>query len=180
MQFEVLDIAEQLTPAVALPDATIIRPLCRRLCSLLRGRPSLKTHFVKAHGVAGLQDLLTAVRDRPYVVTWLLRVVNELVGSSGEGDEELDGFSLLESLPLVGMLPVVLSFAGPEFAAPVRMQAAAFILQLACTATGLRELLSCGGVDVLVGLMCPSPRPCFAVACRTMRRSTDAVRTAPT
>ena len=189
-QRDMLALADRLSPETAGAEPDAIPRICRSLIKLLRGTPSLRSYFVKAHGVLHLLDMLTACSHDPRCITWVLRVVNELCAApaaaaaagagGGQGDSSVavaagaaatgetakaaaDASRLLESLAVVGILPAVMGFAAPEYPSPVRVQAAAFVEKLLLVGTSALQLLlvACGGVAVVVNLLVPSPSPPF-------------------
>lgn len=71
-----------------------------------------------------------------------------------------DDAPVLESLCLVGLVPIVARLSGPSHAQPLRARAARFLLLLCTTsAHTVQMFLACGGLAVLVQVPSPPPPP---------------------
>ncbi|XP_048592517.1 MAP3K epsilon protein kinase 1-like isoform X3 [Brassica napus] len=120
---------------------------CEKLVVMFRQRPEQKTVFVTQHGFLPLMDLLDAPKSP--VTCAVLQLINEVVKDNTE---------FQENACLVGLIPVVMSFAGsgPErddHSQEIRMEAAYFLLQLCQSSSTLQMFIACGGIPVLVGFI---------------------------
>ncbi|XP_009124750.1 MAP3K epsilon protein kinase 1 isoform X2 [Brassica rapa] len=120
---------------------------CEKLVVMFRQRPEQKTVFVTQHGFLPLMDLLDAPKSP--VTCAVLQLINEVVKDNTE---------FQENACLVGIIPVVMSFAGsgPErddHSQEIRMEAAYFLLQLCQSSSTLQMFIACGGIPVLVGFI---------------------------
>ena len=121
---------------------------CSSLHSLLRDKPEVRATFVERHGLLTLLELLKAWSAFSQASTWLLRVLNTVVG----GDS-----GLVTSVCMVGGLPLVMRFTAPHCAPSARLQAGLFVHRVVSgEAQNLRLFVGCAGVDALVQLMLPS------------------------
>ncbi|RID80605.1 hypothetical protein BRARA_A03256 [Brassica rapa] len=120
---------------------------CEKLVVMFRQRPEQKTVFVTQHGFLPLMDLLDAPKSP--VIYAVLQLINEIVKDNTE---------FKENACLVGLIPVVMNFAGsgPErddHSQEIRMEAAYFLLQLCQSSSTLQMFIACGGIPVLVGFI---------------------------
>ncbi|CAF2079260.1 unnamed protein product [Brassica napus] len=120
---------------------------CEKLVVLFRQRPEQKAVFVTQHGFLPLMDLLDVPKSP--VTCAVLQLINEVVKDNTE---------FQENACLVGIIPVVMSFAGsgPErddHSQEIRMEAAYFLLQLCQSSSTLQMFIACGGIPVLVGFI---------------------------
>ncbi|XP_013610879.1 MAP3K epsilon protein kinase 1 isoform X3 [Brassica napus] len=112
-----------------------------------RLRPVQKAVFVTQHGFLPLMDLLDAPKSP--VIYAVLQLINETVKDNTE---------FKENACLVGLIPVVMNFAGsgPErddHSQEIRMEAAYFLQQLCQSSSTLQMFIACGGIPVLVGFI---------------------------
>ncbi|XP_056845054.1 MAP3K epsilon protein kinase 1 [Raphanus sativus] len=119
---------------------------CEKLAVMFRQRPEQKTVFVTQHGFLPLMDLLHV--PKPPVTFAVLQLLNEVVKDNTE---------FQENACLVGLIPVVMSFAGPgperDHSQKIRTEAAYFLLQLCQSSSTLQMFIACGGIPVLVGFI---------------------------
>jgi hypothetical protein len=125
------------TPEAALLDA------CARLSTLVAEHGSELGDAVTSRGVIPIVEVLESAGTT--VLVAVLRLVNLMVP---------DNDKLQQNLALVGVIPAVLRFSGPEYPHAVRHQAATFIRHLCSTSDSSRKMfVSCGGVPALVGFL---------------------------
>lgn len=117
---------------------------CQRLVSLFREHPEQKMHLISQHGVMTFMDMLEMKNNR--VLHAVLQVINQLAK---------DNPSFQENACLVGLIPVIMSFAGSECSKDMRMQAALFVGQLCQTSSTLQMFIACRGLPVLVNFLEP-------------------------
>ncbi|CAN6920987.1 unnamed protein product [Brassica oleracea] len=118
-----------------------------KLVVIFRQRPEQKAVFVTQHGFLPLMDLLDAPKSP--VIYAVLQLINETVKDNTE---------FKENACLVGLIPVVMNFAGsgPErddHSQEIRMEAAYFLQQLCQSSSTLQMFIACGGIPVLVGFI---------------------------
>ncbi|XP_013610864.1 MAP3K epsilon protein kinase 1 isoform X1 [Brassica napus] len=118
-----------------------------KLVVIFRQRPVQKAVFVTQHGFLPLMDLLDAPKSP--VIYAVLQLINETVKDNTE---------FKENACLVGLIPVVMNFAGsgPErddHSQEIRMEAAYFLQQLCQSSSTLQMFIACGGIPVLVGFI---------------------------
>ncbi|CAA7050997.1 unnamed protein product [Microthlaspi erraticum] len=129
------------------PDETedAIANSCQKLAAMFRQRPEQKAVFVTQHGFLPLMDLLDIPKSR--VICGVLQLINEIIK---------DNIDFQENACLVGLIPVVISFAGPERerSREIRKEAAYFLQQL-CQSSSLtlQMFIACRGIPVLVGFL---------------------------
>ncbi|CAN8269387.1 unnamed protein product [Cochlearia groenlandica] len=118
---------------------------CQKLVIMFRQRPEQKAVFVTQHGFLPLMDLLDIPKSR--VICAVLQLINEIIK---------DNTDFQENACLVGLIPVVMSFAGPERdrSREIRKEAAYFLQQL-CQSSSLtlQMFIACRGIPVLVGFL---------------------------
>ncbi|CAN8260071.1 unnamed protein product [Cochlearia groenlandica] len=118
---------------------------CQKLVAMFRQRPEQKAVFVTQHGFLPLMDLLDIPKSR--VICGVMQLINEIT-------KDNTGFQ--ENACLVGLIPVVMSFAGPErdHSREIRKEAAYFLQQL-CQSSPLtlQMFIACRGIPVLVGFL---------------------------
>ncbi|TYH39185.1 hypothetical protein ES332_D12G162500v1 [Gossypium tomentosum] len=116
---------------------------CQKLIAIFHQRPEQKIVFVSQHGLLPLMELLDIPRTR--VICSVLQLINELVK---------DNTDFQENACLVGLIPLVMSFAGPDRPREVRMEAAWFLQQLFLSSSlTLQMFIACRGIPVLVGFL---------------------------
>ncbi|XP_010552280.1 PREDICTED: MAP3K epsilon protein kinase 1 isoform X2 [Tarenaya hassleriana] len=118
---------------------------CQKLIGIFRQRSAQKAVFVTQHGFLPLMDLLDIPKSR--VICSVLQLINEIIK---------DNTDFQENACLVGLIPVVMSFAGPDRdrSREVRREAAYFLQQL-CQSSSLtlQMFIACRGIPVLVGFL---------------------------
>ncbi|XP_010542464.1 PREDICTED: MAP3K epsilon protein kinase 1-like [Tarenaya hassleriana] len=118
---------------------------CQKLIGIFHQRPEQKAVFVTQHGFLPLMDLLDIPKS--CVICSVLQLMNEIIK---------DNKDFQENACLVGLIPVVMSFAGPDRDRPreVRREAAYFLQQL-CQSSSLtlQMFIACRGIPVLVGFL---------------------------
>eukprot|EP00249_Psilotum_nudum_P025064 c29365_g2_i3 orf=721-5196(+) len=118
---------------------------CHRLVAIFHEHADQKSHLISQHGVMPFVEMLEVKNNR--VLHAVLQVINELA-------KDNPGF--LENVCLVGLIPVIISFGGPECSKEMRIQAADFVQQLCQTsAQTLQMFIACRGLPVLVGFLEP-------------------------
>ncbi|KAF8054581.1 hypothetical protein N665_1324s0011 [Sinapis alba] len=121
---------------------------CEKLVVMFRQRPEQKSVFVTQHGFLPLMDLVEIPKSP--VIYAVLQLINEIVKHNTE---------FQENACLVGLIPVVMSFAGPgpdperDHSQEIRMEAAYFLQQLCQSSSTLQMFIACGGIPVLVGFI---------------------------
>lgn len=81
--------------------------------SIFKENPAQKSHLVTHHGVLPIMEMLEV--SKPQVQHAVLQVVNQIIE---------DNVPLQENLCLVGIIPAMLKFAGPDASREIRIQAA--------------------------------------------------------
>ncbi|GKV21312.1 hypothetical protein SLEP1_g31304 [Rubroshorea leprosula] len=116
---------------------------CQKLVHICHQRPEQKIAFITQHGLLPLLELLDVPRTR--VICSVLQLINHIVK---------DNTDFQENACLVGLIPVVMSFAGPDRPREVRMEAAYFLQQL-CQSSSLtlQMFIACRGIPILVGFL---------------------------
>ncbi|GMP62964.1 hypothetical protein CsSME_00024858 [Camellia sinensis var. sinensis] len=121
----------------------VIMSACQKLIAFFHQRPEQKIVFVTQYGLLPLLELLEVSRTRG--TCSVLQVLNQIIK---------DNTDFQENASLVGLIPVVMSFAGPDHPREVRMEAAYFLQQL-CQSSPLtlQMFIACRGIPVLVGFL---------------------------
>ncbi|KAI8022281.1 MAP3K epsilon protein kinase 1 [Camellia lanceoleosa] len=121
----------------------VIMSACQKLIAFFHQRPEQKIVFVTQKGLLPLLELLEVPRTRG--TCSVLQVLNQIIK---------DNTDFQENASLVGLIPVVMSFAGPDHPREVRMEAAYFLQQL-CQSSPLtlQMFIACRGIPVLVGFL---------------------------
>lgn len=116
---------------------------CQKLIAIFHQRPGQKQFFVTQHGLLPLMELLEVPQTR--VICSILQLINQIVK---------DNSDFQENACLVGLIPVVMSFAVPDRPREIRMEAAYFLQQL-CQSSSLtlQMFIACRGIPVLVGFL---------------------------
>ncbi|KAL7001524.1 MAP3K epsilon protein kinase 1 [Sarracenia purpurea var. burkii] len=127
------------------PDESedVIVSACQKLIAFFHQRPEQKIVFVTQYGLLPLMELLEVPRTR--ITCSVLQVLNQIIK---------DNTDFQENACLVGLIPVVMSFAVPDCPREVRMEAAYFLQQL-CQSSSLtlQMFISCRGIPILVGFL---------------------------
>ncbi|WCJ40035.1 mitogen-activated protein kinase kinase kinase 7 [Euphorbia peplus] len=121
----------------------VIASACQKLIAILHQRPEQKIVFMTQHGLLPLMELLEIPKTR--VICSVLQLINQIVK---------DNTDFQENACLVGLIPVVMSFAGPDRPREIQMEAAYFLQQL-CQSSPLtlQMFIACRGIPVLVGFL---------------------------
>ncbi|KAF8398735.1 hypothetical protein HHK36_014593 [Tetracentron sinense] len=121
----------------------VIVSACQKLIAFFHERPEQKLVFITQHGLLPLMELLEV--PKTHVISSVLQIINQIMK---------DNTDFQENACLVGLIPVVMSFAGPDRPREVRMQAAYFLQQL-CQSSSLtlQMFIACRGIPVLVGFL---------------------------
>ncbi|CAI9785538.1 unnamed protein product [Fraxinus pennsylvanica] len=121
----------------------VIVSSCQKLTAFFQQRPEQKIVFITQHGLLPLMELLEVPQTR--VICSVLQVLNQIIK---------DNTDFLENACLVGLIPVVMSFAMPDRPREVRMEAAFFLQQL-CQSSSLtlQMFIACRGIPILVGFL---------------------------
>ncbi|XP_027179059.1 MAP3K epsilon protein kinase 1-like isoform X2 [Coffea eugenioides] len=116
---------------------------CQKLTAFFHQRPEQKIVFVTQHGLLPLIELLEVPRTR--VICSVLQLLNQIIK---------DNSDFQENACLVGLIPVVMSFAVPDRPREVHMEAAYFLQQL-CQSSSLtlQMFIACRGIPILVGFL---------------------------
>ncbi|KAK3141254.1 hypothetical protein QOZ80_4BG0331480 [Eleusine coracana subsp. coracana] len=123
----------------------VILSACQKLQSFFGHRPEQKQIYVTQNGFLPLMELLELPKNR--IICSVLQLINCII-------KDNPGF--LENACLVGLIPVVMSFAEPTHSKDVRMQASLFLQQLCQASTmTLQMFIACQGIPVLVGFLEP-------------------------
>lgn len=124
------------------PEDVIVNA-CQKLIAFFHQRSEQKIVFVTQHGFLPLMELLEAPRSR--VVCSVLQVINHIIK---------DNTDFQENACLVGLIPMVMSFAVPDRPREVRMEAGYFLQQLCQSSSStLQMFIACRGIPVLVGFL---------------------------
>ncbi|XP_043716021.1 MAP3K epsilon protein kinase 1-like isoform X3 [Telopea speciosissima] len=121
----------------------VIVSACQKLTAFFHVRPEQKIVYVTQHGLLPLMELLEVPKTR--VICSVLQMINLIIK---------DNTDYLENACLIGLIPVVMSFAAPDRPREVRMQAVYFLQQL-CQSSSLtlQMFIACRGIPVLVGFL---------------------------
>ncbi|CAN1255158.1 MAP3K epsilon protein kinase 1 [Linum perenne] len=121
----------------------VISSACQKLVGMFHQRSEQKLVFITQHGLLPLMELLEVPKTR--VICSVLQLINQIVK---------DNTDFQENACLVGLIPVVMSFAGPDRPREVRMEAAYFLQKL-CQSSflTLQMFIACRGIPVLVGFL---------------------------
>ncbi|XP_051145684.1 MAP3K epsilon protein kinase 1-like isoform X2 [Andrographis paniculata] len=124
------------------PEDVIVSS-CQKLTTFFHQRPEQKIIFVTQYGFLPLMELLEVPRTR--VICSVLQVLNQVIKDNTE---------FLENACLVGLIPIVMSFALHERPREVRLEAAHFFQQL-CQSSSLtlQMFIACRGIPILVGFL---------------------------
>ncbi|CAA2963386.1 MAP3K epsilon kinase 1-like [Olea europaea subsp. europaea] len=124
------------------PEDVIVSS-CQKLTAFFQQRPEQKIVFITQHGLLPLMELLEVPRTR--VICSVLQVLNLIIR---------DNTDFQENACLVGLIPVVMSFAMPDRPREVRMEAAFFLQQLCHSSPlTLQMFIACRGIPILVGFL---------------------------
>ncbi|XAR64021.1 Non-specific serine/threonine protein kinase [Bertholletia excelsa] len=127
------------------PDESedVIVSACQKLIAFFNQRPEQKIVFVTQYGLLPLMELLEVPRTR--VICSVLQLLNQIIK---------DNTDFQENACLVGLIPVVMSFAAPDRPREVRTEAAYFLQQL-CQSSSLtlQMFIACRGIPILVGFL---------------------------
>ncbi|KAG8365759.1 hypothetical protein BUALT_Bualt17G0005300 [Buddleja alternifolia] len=121
----------------------VIVSACQKLITFFHQRTEQKFVFITQHGLLPLMELLEVPRTR--VICSVLQVLNQIIK---------DNTDFQENACLVGLIPVVMSFAVPDRPPEVRLEAAYFLQQL-CQSSSLtlQMFIACRGIPILVGFL---------------------------
>ncbi|XP_057963230.1 MAP3K epsilon protein kinase 1-like isoform X2 [Malania oleifera] len=121
----------------------VIVSSCQKLTAFFHQRPEQKIVFVSQHGLLPLMELLEVPKNR--IICSVLQIINQIIR---------DNTDFQENACLVGLIPVVMSFAVPDQPPEIRMEAAYFLQQL-CQSSSLtlQMFIACRGIPVLVGFL---------------------------
>ncbi|XP_057773611.1 MAP3K epsilon protein kinase 1-like isoform X1 [Salvia miltiorrhiza] len=124
------------------PEDVIVSS-CQKLTTFFHQRPDQKIVFITQHGLLPLMELLEVPRTR--VICSVLQVLNQIIKDNTE---------FQENACLVGLIPIVMSFAVHDRPREVRMEAAFFFQQL-CQSSSLtlQMFIACRGIPILVGFL---------------------------
>ncbi|KAE9605223.1 putative protein kinase STE-STE-Pl family [Lupinus albus] len=121
----------------------VIVSACQKLISIFHERPEQKIVFVTQHGLLPLTDLLEV--PATCVICSVLQLINQIIK---------DNTNFQENACLVGLIPLVMTFAGPDHTREIRMEAAYFFQHLfQSSSLTLQMFVACGGIPVLVGFL---------------------------
>ncbi|GMJ05542.1 mitogen-activated protein kinase kinase kinase 7, MAP3K EPSILON PROTEIN KINASE, partial [Hibiscus trionum] len=116
---------------------------CQKLIAIFRQRPEQKIVFVSQRGLLPVMELLDLPKTR--VTCSVLQLINHIVKENTD---------FQENACLVGFIPLVMSFAGPDRPREIRMEAAYFLQQLCHSSSlTLQMFIACRGIPVLVGFL---------------------------
>lgn len=132
------------------PDVSedVIVSACQKLIAIFHQRPEQKIVFVTQHGLLPLMELLDISKtevSKTHVICAVLQIINQIIK---------DNTDFQENACLVGLIPLVMSFAVHDRPREVRMEAANFLQQL-CQSSSLtlQMFIACRGIPVLVGFL---------------------------
>ncbi|KAL6579374.1 MAP3K epsilon protein kinase 1 [Orobanche minor] len=126
------------------PEDVIVSS-CQKLTTFFHQRPEQKIVFITQHGLLPLMELLEV--PRPRVICSVLQVLNQIIK---------DNTDFQENACLVGLIPVVMSFAAHDRPREVRIEAAYFLQQLCQSSSStLQMFIACRGIPILVGFLEP-------------------------
>ncbi|XP_047311875.1 MAP3K epsilon protein kinase 1-like isoform X2 [Impatiens glandulifera] len=121
----------------------VIVTACQKLITFFNQRPEQKIVFAKQYGFLPLMELLEVPRTN--VTCSVLQVLNQIITDNSE---------FQENACLIGLIPIIMSFAGPEQSREIRIEAAYFLQQL-CQSSSLtlQMFIACRGIPILVGFL---------------------------
>ncbi|KAL2226546.1 UNVERIFIED_CONTAM: MAP3K epsilon protein kinase 1, partial [Sesamum indicum] len=121
----------------------VIVSACEKLTDFFHQRPEQKIVFITQNGLFPLMELLEVLNSR--VICSVLQVLNEIIK---------DNTDFQENACLIGLIPVVMSFAVPDRPPEVRFEAACFLQQLCQSSSStLQMFIACRGIPILVGFL---------------------------
>ncbi|KAL0336617.1 UNVERIFIED_CONTAM: MAP3K epsilon protein kinase, partial [Sesamum radiatum] len=121
----------------------VIVSACEKLTDFFHQRPEQKIVFITQNGLFPLMELLEVLNSR--VICSVLQVLNEIIK---------DNTDFQENACLIGLIPVVMSFAVPDRPPEVRFEAAFFLQQLCQSSSStLQMFIACRGIPILVGFL---------------------------
>ncbi|RVW45490.1 MAP3K epsilon protein kinase 1 [Vitis vinifera] len=128
----------------------VIVSACLKLISIFHQRPEQKGVFVTQHGLLPSWNYLKFL-ELVYVICSVLQIVNQIIK---------DNTDFQENACLVGLIPVVMSFAVPDHPREVRMEAAYFSQQLCQSSLNEAARLAsiAGGSGFTIEGLAPRPR----------------------
>ncbi|KAG0229437.1 hypothetical protein BGW42_001592 [Actinomortierella wolfii] len=114
---------------------------CDRLITVLSENPNIRGPTIANHGVIPLLDLIEN-KSEPTLILKLLSILNLVVRND---------YALLESLCLVGAIPVLMKYTSKRYGREIQIAAASFIQQMCHTSTlTLQMFISCRGIQTLI------------------------------
>ncbi|KAL1568774.1 MAP3K epsilon protein kinase 1 [Salvia divinorum] len=124
------------------PEDVIVSS-CQKLTTFFHQRPDQKIVFITQHGLLPLMELLEV--PKPRVICSVLQVLNQIIKDNTE---------FQENACLVGLIPIVMSFAVHDRPREVRMEAT-FFFQHLCQSSSLtlQMFIACRGIPILVGFL---------------------------
>ncbi|KAF2069497.1 hypothetical protein CYY_009186 [Polysphondylium violaceum] len=142
MSEEIFKLLNLLTPE---QTEDVINSACEQLITMFKENAEQKTLLIRRHGVIPIMEMLEVSNIRPHVLSSILRVVNQIIDANME---------IQENLCLVGGIPAIMKFSGPEYPATVRLETASFISKMCSTSTlTLQMFIACKGLPILVDFL---------------------------
>ncbi|GHJ83897.1 hypothetical protein NliqN6_0299 [Naganishia liquefaciens] len=134
------DMIEELQPSS--PEDKL-RKASQGLLSVLDGSEELQDHFVFAHGMLAVLEVLEAKPSRDVTLN-LLKIVNMAVTVD---------LSVMEHICLTGGIPIIMNFISKRYSLETRLEASSFVKCLTSSPLTLQMFISCRGIRMLVELL---------------------------
>ncbi|KAJ9103878.1 hypothetical protein QFC21_002340 [Naganishia friedmannii] len=134
------DIIDDLQPT---SHEEALRTASYELISLLEGSHELQDHFVTAHGMLAVLEVLEIKPSRDVTLN-LLKIINMTVAADP---------GVMEHVCLTGGIPVVMNFISKRYSLETRLEASVFVKSLTSSALTLQMFISCRGIRMLVELL---------------------------
>ncbi|KAM9966163.1 hypothetical protein ACTFIR_006355 [Dictyostelium discoideum] len=142
MSSEILKLMNLLTPE---QPEEVISSACTQLITMFKENSEQKTLLIRRHGVIPIMEMLEVSNIQSHVLCSILKVVNQIIDNNME---------IQENLCLVGGIPAIMKFSGPEYPASVRLETASFISKMCSTSTlTLQMFIACKGLPILVDFL---------------------------
>ncbi|EGC39194.1 hypothetical protein DICPUDRAFT_96609 [Dictyostelium purpureum] len=142
MSADIIKLMNLLTPE---QPEDVISGACEQLISMFKENSEQKTLLIRRHGVIPIMEMLEVSNIQSHVLCSILKVVNQIIDNNME---------IQENLCLVGGIPAIMKFSGPEYPPSVRLETAAFISKMCSTSTlTLQMFIACKGLPILVDFL---------------------------
>jgi len=135
-----LRVLAQLSPT---NDVRVILDACEKLHEMGQKNPDTIRALMTSHGVIPIMEMLEVTN--PSILHAVLRVINQAI---------IKNPRFHQNISLVGLIPAMIRFGGPNFPPEIRMEAASFIRQFCYASDWTRKMfIACDGLPVLVSFL---------------------------